>query len=126
MTLRYRLLGKPGTLNEATDLLVSRGARSVLMELRELYTNPEAMSTAPVCEYRVITPTNKFQFRYIFLGKNNLLQQVFGRLPVIGDASLMNYKSTEEAYKELWNQREELVSKGIDALLVKLTFDLEL
>ena len=114
MTLRYLLFNKPGNVNEVTDLLKSRSATSVKMELGEGCVDYETQTEVPICNYTIQTLGRELKIQHIFVAKNNLLRWAAGMM----DASLLNYEDRQTALKKLQKQERELKQSGMETLLI--------
>lgn len=119
MTLRYSLFGRPRNLPEITDLLVRRKAKSVDITLGEIEVGVDyhCLSHAPACEYSATTPQGVIKLSHVFLGKNNPLWVAMQMIPFIGDASLLEYKTNDEARANLETQSQDLRAQGMTVSL---------
>lgn len=107
MTLRYKLFGRPGNLDEVTDLLKSKQARRIDVKLIQF---EEVINKCGFkCDYIIQTPKGEFIFKYYFPKINNMLKlfiQGYGR-PYTRKAVL----------EQLSQQKEEFTKLGIECSL---------
>jgi len=105
MTLKYRLFRKPGNLNEVTDLLKSKGAKSVEMEFGMVCLDMEFMEFAPASKYVAQTEGGKFEYTHIFKDKSFL--------DFLGFRSPYSEVEHSTILQQLEKQKEELENFGI-------------